>query len=59
MSAAPSPKWFADNRSSYIERDERCQAVRHIESIKEDSVPPPEFVKQRMEELKKKMSMGA
>ena len=58
MSAAPSPKWFADNRSSYIERDERSAAIRHIEEIKETAEPMPEYIKVRMEELKKKMSMG-
>lgn len=58
MSAAPSPKWFADNRSSYIERDERCQAVRQMEEIKQDSVPMPEDFKIRMQALKQKLSMG-
>ena len=59
MSAAPSPKWLNDNRSSYIERDERSAAIRHIEEIKQDAVPPPETFKLKLAELKKKMSMGA
>ena len=59
MSAAPSPKWFSDNRTNYIVKDDLSPALRHMEEIKQDSVPMPESFKLRMEELKKKMSMGA
>ena len=58
MSSAPSPKWFLENKSMCIEKDERSAAIRHIEEIKETAVPMPEDFKIKMEALKQKLSMG-
>jgi len=55
---APTPQWFEENISQVIEKDERCAAIRHIEEMRETAEPMPEYVKVRIEELKKKMSMG-
>ena len=57
MSSAPSPKWFKDNKSSAIEQDDRCEALKHIEEIKKDCVPPPPELKAKMAALKEKMGM--
>lgn len=58
MRKAPSPRWFRINHTASIKHDDRCAAVVHMEDIKKDSVPPPEHIKEKMELLRQKMSMG-
>lgn len=58
MTKAPSPKWFQDMVPSCIETTIKSKAVLEIEKSRQGSVPmPPEF-KKKMEELKKKITMG-
>lgn len=57
MSSAPSPKWFADNRANYIEKDERPATIRHLEEIRQTAEPMPEDFKEKMRMLKEKVTM--
>lgn len=55
---APSPKWFKDNMSGAIKKNDKCPALKHIESIRdEEQEEIPEDIKKRLELLKKKLSM--
>lgn len=56
---APSPRWFKENLSDCIIRDDKCAALKHHEALKNEKYEPmPEHVKQKLEMLKKKLSMG-
>ena len=57
MRTAPSPKWFRQNHTASIKQDDRCEALKHIEEIKKDCVPPPPELKAKMAALKEKMEM--
>lgn len=55
---APSPKWFKENMSGAIKKNDKCPALVHIESIRqEEREPMPEELKKKFEQLKKKLSM--
>ena len=58
MQTPPSPKWFKDNISVCIETPKCSMVVQELIKQRDNAVPmPPEF-KKRMEELKKKITMG-
>jgi hypothetical protein len=56
---APSPKWIKENLSGCIIPDDKCKAVRHIETLRrEEREPMPEHIKHKLEALKIKLTMG-
>lgn len=57
--SAPSPQWFKENMSSCIIREEKSEALKHIEAIRnEKREEMPEDLKERLKRLKEKISMG-
>lgn len=53
---APSTKWLKEAKRDFIQRDDRCEALVHIENIRNgESVPPPPDVLARIEAMRKKM----
>lgn len=56
---APSPKWIKENLSGCIIPDDKCEAVRHIETLRrEEREPMPAHIKHKLEALKIKLAMG-
>lgn len=56
---APSPKWFKENMSGAIKKNDKCSALIHIESIRnEEREPMPEDLKKKFEQLKTNYQWG-
>lgn len=55
---APSPKWFKENMSGAIKKEDKCPALRHIENLQQEQLTPmPDDVRKRLECLKQKLAM--
>lgn len=52
---APSTKWIREAKQDCIPRDERCQAVKDIQKMREEAAPPPPDVLAKIEAMRKKM----
>lgn len=52
---APSTKWLMGAKQDCIPRDDRCDALKNIEQMRENAAPPPPDVIARIEAMRKKM----
>ena len=52
---APSTKWISEAKQDCIPKDERCQVLKDIEQMKNNTAPPPPDVLARIEAMRKKV----
>ena len=55
---APSTKWIIDAKQDCIPRDDRCDALKNIEQMRENAAPPPPDVLARIEAMRKKRGVA-
>lgn len=53
--SAPAPKHFKGWKQDCIPKDDRCDALKNIEQMRENAAPPSPDVLARIEAMRKKM----